>query len=283
MTGPDRKFKELGEFLRIRRESLSPETVGLPPRRRTRTTGLRREDVATRAAVSLSWYTWLEQGRDVRPSAQVLLNVARALALSTDDETYMFDLAGQVRPAPTSALRTSVSPAVQHLLDALDVPAYVLNQRWDRIAWNAPLLALMGDFSNAPAIERNIIWRAFLDEGTRAMTSDWRETARRAMAEFQASSSRHIHEPWMTDFVAELTRASPEFRAWWPRHDVLARREKINLIFRPPVGEMRFEHLSFQPTDDPDLMFSVFTPADGGETSVRLGQLVEAFRTREGG
>ena len=279
MTLPPHKFQELGEFLRIRREAIKPEAVGLPPRARRRTAGLRREDMVMLAGVSLSWYTWLEQGRDIRPSTAVLLGIARALRLSQDDITYMFDLAGQPRPSGFSELREHVTPALQHFLDALDLPAYVLTERWDRIGWNVPLLALMGDFSGSPLIERNILWRAFVDLRTRSYPLDWKETARRAMAEFQASTSRYVNEPWMVEFVESMSAASPEFRTWWPQRNVLQRREKLNVIRHPEAGTMHFEHLSFNLADDPQLMMSVFTPLDLDNSPAKLRAVIARFRS----
>src|SRR5215469_5480641 len=180
----------LADFLRKQRAHLSPADVGLPPGLPRRTPGLRREEVAQLANVGTSWYIWLEQGRDVHPSAQVLESLAQALRLTLNERRHLFLLAGQPPPAQVSPVDESVSPAIQQMLDDLNpTPAYVMGRRWDYLAWNrvADKLFTMTD-SSAP-YERNLVWRLFTNP-TMLERANWEPLARGTLAEFRIASAR---------------------------------------------------------------------------------------------
>jgi transcriptional regulator with XRE-family HTH domain len=189
----DGRRKELGQFLRSRRERSKPSQALLDRHPRRRTPGLRREEVAEEAGIGITWYTWLEQGRDIGVSPEVLRRLSRALSLSREETKHLFRLSGVGLVEDVPPLPSIVKPSLQRVLDAMEyIPAYVHNARWDRIAWNDAALALMGDFSSDPLEQRNTVWRTFLSPDVRAYTEDWdhfgvqcqrRATVRRSLAD----------------------------------------------------------------------------------------------------
>ncbi|WP_256869363.1 helix-turn-helix transcriptional regulator [Sphingobium lactosutens] len=271
--------KELGSFLRSRRERLKPSATAVSVGDRRRTPGMRREEVAAIAGVGVSWYTWLEQGRPIQVSAEVLRRVSRALQLNQDEIRHVFRLAGYGAPEEPAAIATTVNPTLQRVLDSLDyVPAYVHNARWDRIAWNDAALALMGDFSRDPPEERNTVWRTFLSPEVRAYTKDWEHVARIVIAEFNASVSQQFDDPWFRQFVERLSARSAEFREWSLQREVIARREERTWIIHDLVGELSLERSIFQIPYDLSLSLVMFTPLDADDTPTRLRRAVDAFR-----
>jgi catechol 2,3-dioxygenase-like lactoylglutathione lyase family enzyme/transcriptional regulator with XRE-family HTH domain len=219
------QHQELGCFLRTRRQALQPEDVALVAgARRRRTPGLRREEVAELAGIGVSWYTRLEQGKDVQLSPRALRGVAEALRLTPAQREYVFALArGEtlgVEPAP---VRT-VTPTLQDILDAQGAnPAYITDGRFDLLGWNQAALDIFGVFGRAlpdiPPEERNVVWLIFTD-GSRQRLLDWEQHAQRVLAQFRDASRYFVDDPWFPAFVDRLQRRSPEFAAWWPRHDV---------------------------------------------------------------
>lgn len=214
----------LADFLRKRRASLSPSEVELPPGLRRRTPGLRREEVAQLANIGTSWYVWLEQGRDVHPSAQVLESLAQALRLTPNERRHLFLLAGQPLPPPVSPEEESISPALQQVLDDLNPsPAYVLGRRYDYLAWNkaADGLFAISDtlLDTSSPYARNMVWRLFTSPTTRERPN-WEMVARATLAEFRTANARYPGDPWFEELIEELKQVSPEFCQWWPHHDV---------------------------------------------------------------
>lgn len=272
--------QQLGEFLRERRTRLAPDAVGLSPRlatsRRRRTPGLRREEVADLAEVGLSWYTWLEQGRDINPSRAVLERVARTLKLSDDETTYLLQLAGHT-VAPRDEADT-VSASLQRVLDGMvGIPAYIVNRRWDRVAWNRPALALLGNFAADPPPLQNILRRVFTHPETRRYVGDWEAMAHAVLSEFRASCARFPDDPAVQALVDELVQSSPEFRAWWPKRDVLARRTKRVTIVHALTGPIEFEVSTFIVPDRPGLTLCLYTVLADDESPERLARVIEAF------
>ena len=183
----DKRRKELADFLKTRRARLTPAQAGLPDGGRRRTPGLRREEVAMLASVSTVWYTWLEQERDVRPSAQVLDSVAGALRLDPDEKAHLFALADQGSYYPLVRREEVVSPALRRALDALNPnPAYVMGRRWDKLAWNDAMTLVFGDLGSLPAKERNTLWSMFTNQRMRQTIPDWESHARHVLAQFRA-------------------------------------------------------------------------------------------------
>ncbi len=268
---------ELAQFLRNRRGRISPHQVGFPVGKRRRTPGLRREELAMAAGVGTTWYTWLEQGRDITVSAPVLESLARVLQLDADERAHLFILAREQLPATPFPSEQTVDPALQLILETMGVyPAYVLNPRSDFIAWNQAACQVYADFSMMSLRERNFLWFLFTDRQYRAQVVDWETEAQRALALFRASSQRYIGEAWLTEIVTDLQHVSPEFREWWPRHDVQAAHKGQKQIHHPLVGLLFMQTTVFQLADHPSLRMVVDTPISGTDTLTKLTTLSQS-------
>ncbi|MEU8682431.1 helix-turn-helix transcriptional regulator [Streptomyces sp. NPDC048611] len=263
---------ELAAFLRSRRERITPEQVGLPRGARRRTPGLRREEVAHLGAVGVTWYTWLEQGRDIHVSPQVLDAVARALLLDRAERSHLFSLAGAVDPVPGREC-TGVTRELRQILEQLSpFPAAVQNSRFDILAYNPTYGRLLCDLDALPEEDRNCMWLAFTHPEWRAGVGDLEATMRVMAAKFRASMAEHLAEPAWKALVARLTEASPEFRAIWAQHEILRPVSAVKLFRHPRVGTLQLTATSLWtgPNDGPKLLS--YTPVD--ETSrERLEQL----------
>ncbi|MFC4452540.1 helix-turn-helix domain-containing protein [Deinococcus sonorensis] len=269
---------ELADFLRTRRMRLSPEQVGLGGAGRRRTPGLRREEVALLAETSTTWYTWLEQRRDIRVSAPLLDRLARALLLDHGERTHLFALAGLPLPLSTE-LHEDVSPAVERFIHGLSQPAYVLGRRWDYLTWNAAAEAVFGSLWLLPPEERNILRRLFLDPERRLFHTDWHCAAAGLVARFRADSAPFLEEPWMAALIEELQTRSPDFRRLWARHDVRGDPDGLKDFQHPEMGRMIFEHLILRLPDAPDLRVVVYTALPEWDTPAKLQRLLAAPRT----
>ena len=262
----------LADFLRQRRASLAPADVGLPPGFRRRTPGLRREEVAQLASIGTSWYVWLDQGRDVHPSAQVLECIAQALRLTPNERRHLFALAGQSAPPPGSPSEELVSQALQLLLDDLDpTPACVLGRRWDYLAWNKAADAVFGMSEEATPYARNLIWQLFTSPARRERPH-WEPMARSMLAEFRTASARYPNDRWFEDLIEDLKQASPEFRTWWPHHDARRNLDGHKVIEHPILGQLEFEHINLQVLSDPDVRVMLYIPL--AETRTKLERLL---------
>ncbi|ARE78545.1 helix-turn-helix transcriptional regulator [Streptomyces sp. NPDC059558] len=273
--GSDVRRHELAEFLRSRRERITPEQVGLVRGPRRRTPGLRREEVAHLSSVGVTWYTWLEQARDIQVSAQVLDAVARALLLDVSEREHLFALAGSLDPAPPADC-PSVTPAVRALLDQLGhIPACVQNSRYDTVAYNATYGRLLCDLDRKPPEDRNCMWLAFTDPEWREAVVDLPSTHRIMAARFRAAMAEHLAEPAWTTLLARLEGASAEFRKVWARHEVVGGQvAKAKYIRNAHVGMLHVEHtnLWLGPRTGPRLV--TYVPLDE-ETRERLEALAE--------
>jgi len=264
----------LADFLRALRGRCSPEALGLPTGRRRHTRGLRREEVATLAGVGVTWYTWLEQGRDIHVSEQVLDSLARVFQLSAAERQHLYTLARQQLPLPPPTPTTTVSAHVQHLLDHLEWPAYVTTRQWTVVAWNTAACRVIADFGCLSDRERNLVWLMFTDPRQRALIVNWEDQAKGLLALFRASSAVDIGDAWHTAFVADLMAASPEFQAWWPRHEVQATYSPRKIFDHPEVGRMVFQPLNLQIADAPDLRLVIQTPLAETDTAAKLKRLL---------
>ncbi|GHO85965.1 helix-turn-helix transcriptional regulator [Dictyobacter formicarum] len=271
----DQRLQELGDFLRTRRNRIAPEDVGLPRGSRRRAPGLRRAEVAQLASVSVDWYTWLEQGRPISVSTQVLESLVQALHLNADERAHLFFLAHQ-QPPPARAMEPeTVSPALQHFLDHQGLsPAFVTGRRWDVVAWNEAARIVFGDYEQMTSHERNTVWRLFTSPMHRQLLVDWEGHARRLLAQFRATCGRYPADPWLTELIHDLMIASPEFRAWWPDHEVLIASEGHKTFNHPQVGYLVFELVTFQVFDAPDLTVTVYIPLDEADTPAKISQLL---------
>lgn len=264
----------LAQFLRTRRERISPSQVGLPVGKHRRTPGLRREELAVVAGVGTTWYTWLEQGRDITVSASVLESLSRVLCLDADERAYLFILAREQLPATPFPATETVDPALQLILDSMRVyPAYVVCPRWDIMAWNWAACQVFADFNTMSPQERILPWFLFTDRRSRTQLVDWEAEAQRTLALFRASTQRYIGEAWLTNLVTELKQVSPEFREWWPRQDVQGASTGQTRLNHPLVGMLTMKATTFKLADYPDLQMIVYTPVSGTDTLTKLTAL----------
>lgn len=269
------RHHELATFLRSRRARVAPEQVGLPRGTRRRTPGLRREEVALLAGVSPEWYTWLEQGRDIHVSVQVLESLARALRLDANEREHLFLLALR-QPAPVEAFSPpTISPILQQFLDQLGTtPACIVDPRSTVVAQNTAHCAVFGDYARLPERERNLIWRLFTSPHAQCVNEEWEELARAYLAQFRAEYGRFINDPWWAEQIAELNRVSPEFRRLWPRHDVLTVSEGRKIMHHSVAGKLSFDFLWFQTLDSTDLRLLIHIPRPNSGTADKIAQLL---------
>jgi len=266
------RHQELAEFLRSRRARLSPEVVGFSRGTRRRTPGLRREEVALLAGVSPEWYTWLEQGRDINVSVQLLESLARVLQLDDNERTYLFLLALRQPPPVETFSPPTISPTLQLFLDQLGTtPACVVDARLNAVARNQAHGAVFGIYDGRSERDHNIIWRVFTYPGPR--DAHWEEFARLCLAQFRAEYGRFVEDPWWAKQIAELSEVSPAFRELWARPDVLNVLEGRKSIYHPHVGELAFEFLWLKTINSPDLRLFVYTPRSK-ETADKIAQLL---------
>lgn len=254
---------ELGAFLRRKRAAANRAEYGLPPVGRSRVSGLRREEIAFLSGVSVTWYTWLEQGRSIRPSRQVLDAVAVGLRLTQAEHDYVLGIAGFAPlPAAGSAAPDEVPAHVQHLLDAVDpAPAFALNGRWDICAWNSSYERLFPAVSAAPGEERNLLSFVFTHPAVRAMLPDWEVTSRRFLAEYRAETGTRAGGPEHVRLIARLRQESEDFARAWDDHEVVRFASRRRSFLHPADGEVSYEQIALAPQDAPELRIIAYLPA----------------------
>jgi transcriptional regulator with XRE-family HTH domain len=274
---------ELRAFLRSRRARLSPADVGLPDdRARRRTPGLRREELAALAGVGVSWYTWLEQGRDIHPSPDVLDALARALRLDAAERATLFALARSELPLPDAHEAVPVpDDAADHALLASLVqglhpmPAYLLGPLTRILAWNPAASALFGSPDHLAPEHRSLLWMLLVDPGQARSNPGRQGTARNMVARFRSEYARHAGEPAYEQFVAELGERSSQFAQWWDEHEVNDTQRGTKTLVHPTLGTLRLHHAQTVPTGAPDLRLTVYAPADAA-TRAALATLATA-------
>jgi transcriptional regulator with XRE-family HTH domain len=265
----DGRRTELAAFLRARRTRISPGDVGLPPGSRRRTPGLRREEVAQLAGIGVTWYTWLEQGRPIRASVQVLDAVARTLRLDQAEIEHLYRLA-ELPVAPTEAPVVAVPPVLHEILDSLEpLPAMLLNARYDVLASNQAQQDLFYQWHTVPCLHRNIMWCCFTEPDVRRRFVNFDEEAPLMVATLRASFGQHLGEPAWTRFIQELSEASPAFAQLWTRHEVASPGSRTKHLLHPEAGLLRLRSTSLAVADMPEARIVVYTPTDD-ETRERL-------------
>jgi transcriptional regulator with XRE-family HTH domain len=275
MYNSAQRYKELGNFLKTRREKILPSQVGLPEGTRRRTPGLRREEVAMLAGIGLTWYTWLEQGRPIQVSAQVLESLARSLMLDKQEIIHLYTLAGQVPPISYPATNEAVNPMVQHVLDSLEFsPAMIVDARWNIIAWNNAAAKLSLDFGQISVYKRNLLRIMFTNDEYKERFTDWNYSAQRLIAGFRTVYGKYIDDPWMVEFVNELKSESSEFALMWSMHNVKLENEQFKNIMHPILGRLDFEETMFMISDNADLKIHIFTPVVGTDTKEKIKQFL---------
>lgn len=252
----------LGTYLKQRRTRLDPAAFGLPAARR-RTPGLRREEVAQRANISPTWYTWLEQGRGGAPSPDVLDRIARALMLTAAEREHLF-LLGLGRPPEVRYHKEEgVTPRLQRVLDALDPsPAIIRSATWDVVAWNRAATVMLIDYGSLPPERRNILRWIFLDPRARTAQYDWESVARSVLGMFRLETARAGAAAEVEPLVDELCRLSPEFKAMWQDNEVRGRHgEAVKHIRHPILGPIALEYSAFAVDGRTDLSLVIYNPA----------------------
>ncbi|WP_369389044.1 helix-turn-helix transcriptional regulator [Streptomyces sp. CG1] len=272
--GSEIRRHELAAFLRSRRERISPEQVGLPRGARRRTPGLRREEVAHLSAVGVTWYTWLEQARDIQVSVQVLDALARTLMLDASERAHLFQLAGATDPTPAASC-PSVTPALRELLRKLEpLPASIQNSRYDILAYNRTYGRLLCDLDAVPAEDLNCMLLCYTNKEWQDSVVHLEETQRLMAAKLRASLAGHLGEPAWKMLLKRLETASPEFRENWQRYEVVGSRSKTKEFRNALVGHLRLEHTDLWLGPELGARMVTYTPADE-ESRERLEKLYE--------
>ncbi len=265
---------ELAAFLRSRRERIVPEQVGVTPLGRRRTPGLRREEVAQLAGVGLTWYTWLEQGRDIKVSEQVLEAIARTLQLDRDERSHLLNLAGAVDQQGVADKCAAVPPQLRAMIKQLEpFPASVVNAKYDILAYNCTYSRLFDDLDAVPPEDRNCMWLCFTDPAWRKALIDWEDGATRMVANLRWLMADHVAEPSWKSLVKRLRIASPEFAELWERHEVSSIENKTKHVLNPLVGELRLDAMNTWLSPRPGTRLHVYSPSDA-LTEQRLGELL---------
>jgi transcriptional regulator with XRE-family HTH domain len=265
----DARRVQLSEFLRSCRGRLTPTKVGLPERRRRRTPGLRREDVAALAGVSVTWYTWLEQGRDIQVSADVLERISETLKLSSTEREYLFALV-QNRPPPQKGWgEATINPAVRRMIETLAMPAIIMTARWDVVAWNRMAVAVFRDYDQIPPARRNLLRILLVDDTFyQSEPALYDAMAHRVLAKFRVDYSQFSGEHEFESLIAELEQESDAFRRLWNSPVVSGHSEGV--VEYPQHGGLKLEHTSYVPEGEPGLRLVVYAPHDEA-TAGKLG------------
>ncbi|MCI1788522.1 MAG: helix-turn-helix transcriptional regulator [Actinomyces sp.] len=278
--------REFGAFLRSRRSAMTAERAGLPEDGRIRRVpGLRRDEVARLAGVSVEYYTRLEQGRVGSPSLEVVQALARALQLDDSEQEHLANLVAHqpasARRAPTAPQR--VRPGLYLMLQTLDhVPAFVLGRRADVLASNRLAREVLTDFDAMPASKRNLARYYLLDPVARERVVDWERVASETVAVLRMEAGRHPHDRQLADLIGELTVKTPEFAGWWNDHRVLRTTHGPKSYLHPLVGELHFSYESFQPLGDADQTLAVYNVEPGSPTADALRLLANWTAPRVG-
>ncbi len=260
----DTRRKELGEFLQALRQRGSPEEFGFPAGSRRRTKGLRREEVAQLAGISATWYTWIEQGREVNVSSEALDRLAQALKLSRSERTYLFDMADRRDPRGSETEADAAPETLVGMLVSIAIPAYIMGRTWDVLAWNRPAEELFAGWldkhtKDVPA--PNLLRYVFQHPDARQFVVNWEARARRLVAEFRADCRGRLEEPELQRLVTELSQTSPEFERFWKQHDVLERQGGQREFKHPKRGQISYQQVTLRPVDQDQLKLVLLKPA----------------------
>lgn len=277
---PDSSDNLLGTYLKDYRGRIDPATFGFSSSRR-RTPGLRREEVAQRANISPTWYTWLEQGRGGAPSKEVLNRIAESLLMTAPEREHLFMLAFGHPPEVVYTVPAGVTPRLQRLLDRFEVsPAIIKTATWDVLAWNRAAAVVLTDYSLLPVEQRNILRLMFSNAGVRAKQDNWLSMARFVVAAFRADAIRAGAASQVNRLVDELCQLSPEFATLWRDNDVRVHGEGTKRLQHPVIGALELEYSSFAVEGRPDLSMIVYNPVSIAEEE-RIRGLIYRSATPE--
>lgn len=264
--------KVLGEFLRKRRSSLCPDDLGLRSTNPRRKPGLRREEVALLANVGVSWYTWLEQGRDIHPSVQVLESLSRALRLTPDERRHLYLLSGQSLPPHVNPIEEKASSLLRQAVNELEAaPAIVIGRRWDYLAWNKTaddVFAISQPDRIKPSYGLNLLWQFFANPVLKQRFRDWEQVASGVVAEFRTAKARYVDDPSFDGLIEDLKAVHTDFSRLWLQHDARSVLDGYIALEHPMLGILEFEHMTLQLPSDPDIRIMMFLPLP--ETRTKL-------------
>ena len=261
----DTRRQELAEFLQAMRQRSAPAAFGFPGGTRRRTQGLRREEVAQLAGISATWYTWIEQGREVNMSAETLDRLAHALRLSRSERGYLFDMADRRDPRGSETEEDAAPATLATALAHIDIPAYIMGRTWDLLGWNAPAAELFSGWLGQPNDEQaptpNLLRYVFQHPQARSFVVNWEVRARRLVAEFRADCRSRLEEPVLQKLVTELSQGSADFDRFWKQHDVLERQGGLREFNHPERGLIGYQQVTLRPVDQEQLKLVLLTPA----------------------
>jgi transcriptional regulator with XRE-family HTH domain len=272
--------QSLGDFLRATRERLTPEQVGLPSYGRRRTPGLRREEVAQLANVGVSWYTSIEQGKDVHPSHQVLESLATALRLSDHERRYLYLLA-EPEKSEESEIYKEISTGLERTVFALEPhPAYIMGKYWNVRLWNraAEFVFRFPPYSAELNPKPNLLHHFLINRFIKEMNPDWEERAKIMIARFRADCARYPQDARLNEMIEQFKKESELFRSWWPRYEVKTVTDCHKLFNDPRIGELEFDHVNLQVSDCPDLKLMIYTSSP--VTAEKLKQKIQLYSTK---
>jgi transcriptional regulator with XRE-family HTH domain len=278
MVSDKERRKELGDFLKIRRERLSPKDFNLPIGPRRRAKGLRREEVSQLAGVGITWYTWLEQGRDIQVSSEVLEAISRIFKLNKEEMEHLFSLGNQPLPSATvQNERENIDRVIKNLLSQLGhCPAYVTDEKLNIVDWNKAAVVVFGDFNEMDERNRNAVWRCFTSKEYQNLFRNWEDHAQRLIAQFRLAYTRFVGDEWFKAMISELSEKSPQFYKWWSNHEVLGMPCGKKTIIHPVVGEMIMDHITLQVYDAPELKVTIYQPCQEKETEEKMKHLLRS-------
>ena len=258
----DRRRAELGKFLKARRAQLTPEDFGMPGGSRRRTPGLRREELASLAGIGVTWYTWLEQGREINVSMQVLDALARTLRLDSAEREHLYWLA-EAAPLLACTARRTLPVEVREIIRSLDpLPALLTNSRFDILLWNDASEDLFWDWHEMPCIHRNILWCCITEPGARAKFPQYEQEMPYLVARMRAAYARHVGDPEWEEDIRRLSGLSREFAGLWGRHEVAGPEPRTLTFVNPQAGPVTFTTTELEIAVLPEALLTVYTPAD---------------------
>lgn len=264
--GSSLRRQALGAFVRSARSRLSPQSAGLPEGTRRRTPGLRREEVAQLCGISVTWYTWIEQGREVSVSPSVWTRLAAVLQLARAERAYLFDLAECADPQQPRDDVAQSTGQLKSCVDAINTPAYVLDRCWNILAFNSAMDVLFDHWPTRDP-QPNLLNYIFLAPQARHLVVDWDQRARRVVAEFRADAGAHLDEENLFSLVDTLIRESPVFAHWWTRHAVVDREGGIRDFDHPQAGRLNYQQVTFRLATHPDLKLVMLLGSGSGSGS----------------
>ncbi|GIN84537.1 transcriptional regulator [Heyndrickxia sporothermodurans] len=272
------RLQEMSEFLKMKRAKIHPQMVGLPTGTRRRTPGLRREEVAQLAGVSITWYTWLEQGRDIKVSASVLDSVAKALQLNTDERKYLYALAMEegINTDLTIEKETIVSPSLKKILHELTYcPTIITDRKCFIVGWNQAAANVFLDFEQVEEEQRNLIYLVFARKELRSLAVNWEHFVRGFLAIFRTYYGQYVGDSWYSSFIEKMENEFQEFENFWNKSEVDSAPEVLIEFRHAKAGKMLFNLTSLQVQGNNDLRCSVYTPVDDTNTEKKLKRLME--------